>query len=421
MKNMLYILGFFLCVANINKAQWQTVQPFTLNNQTDVCYSEAGKIFVVCEEGTLFEKSDTNWYSTQLTNGSTLNSVNFFDETTGFVTGEKGAIFKTEDVGLNWISCGVDSIFNLQEMIFVNNEKGITVGSKEVRIDGNIYYLPAILTTSDYGQTWVEKEFDFTGSLNSVCHIRDGFLIAVGDSGLILSSDDFGESWLIESLGITTNLTSINVCPDYTTVVTGDLGICFYSFDAGGTWGSVTLPYYYNLKESCFNGYVYAAGTKEVHIDGRTYYMAAVLKINTETNEWIEEFSQVRGTFSGIKFCNGNTGIAIGDSGLVAVYDDGSLSVTESIATPGGFELFQNYPNPFNPITKIRWQLPDNGHQTLNIFDILGNEVRMLVNEYRNAGIYEIDFDATDLASGIYFYRLQAGKYSSVKRMIFLK
>ncbi|MCL6495592.1 MAG: S8 family peptidase [Ignavibacterium sp.] len=85
------------------------------------------------------------------------------------------------------------------------------------------------------------------------------------------------------------------------------------------------------------------------------------------------------------------------------------------------FKLFDNYPNPFNPTTKISWQSPVNGQQTLKVYDVLGREVATLVDEYREAGSYEIEFDATNLSSGMYIYRLQSGSYSDVKKMILSK
>jgi hypothetical protein len=92
-----------------------------------------------------------------------------------------------------------------------------------------------------------------------------------------------------------------------------------------------------------------------------------------------------------------------------------------SLLTPNSYNLAQNYPNPFNPATKISWQSPVGSHQTLKIYDVLGNEVATLVNEFRNAGSYEIDFDASSLSSGIYFYRLQAGSFVETKKMILMK
>ena len=88
---------------------------------------------------------------------------------------------------------------------------------------------------------------------------------------------------------------------------------------------------------------------------------------------------------------------------------------------PQKFNLAQNYPNPFNPSTKINWQSPVASHQTLKVYDVLGNEVATLVDEFRNAGAYEVIFDAAQLASGIYFYKLQTGSFVEIKKMILMK
>ena len=102
---------------------------------------------------------------------------------------------------------------------------------------------------------------------------------------------------------------------------------------------------------------------------------------------------------------------------------DGTVGVNEDnkFQPVSDFNLEQNYPNPFNPSTKISWQSPENCRQTLKIYDILGNEVVNLVDEIRNAGKYSIDFNATGLSSGIYFYKLQAGNYFETRKMILLK
>jgi hypothetical protein len=98
---------------------------------------------------------------------------------------------------------------------------------------------------------------------------------------------------------------------------------------------------------------------------------------------------------------------------------------------PNYFSLLQNYPNPFNPSTKIKFTIPlsDNpllggargGLVTLKVYDILGNEIATLVNEEKPEGEYEVEFNATELPSGIYFYKLQAGSFSETKKMILLK
>ena len=95
---------------------------------------------------------------------------------------------------------------------------------------------------------------------------------------------------------------------------------------------------------------------------------------------------------------------------------------------PDRFTLEQNYPNPFNPSTKISWQSPVGSWQTLKVYDVLGNEVATLVNEFKQAGSYEVEFSALggsvvsrQLASGVYFYRLQAGDFVETKKFVLLK
>jgi len=85
------------------------------------------------------------------------------------------------------------------------------------------------------------------------------------------------------------------------------------------------------------------------------------------------------------------------------------------------YSLEQNYPNPFNPSTVISYQLPVSSDVTLKIYDILGNEIRTLVAEYKPAGKYEMEFNAKALPSGVYFYQLKAGEFISTKKMILLK
>jgi len=90
-------------------------------------------------------------------------------------------------------------------------------------------------------------------------------------------------------------------------------------------------------------------------------------------------------------------------------------------ALPTEYKLEQNYPNPFNPETRIRYQVSSISPVTLKIYDILGNEVTTLVNEQKDPGYYEVDFNAVSFASGVYIYRLQAGSYVSTKKMILMK
>jgi hypothetical protein len=96
--------------------------------------------------------------------------------------------------------------------------------------------------------------------------------------------------------------------------------------------------------------------------------------------------------------------------------------INEPIASiPKRYDLKQNYPNPFNPVTKINFELPKDGFVSLKIYDILGREIVTLVNEVRTAGYYSMDFDASTLSSGVYFYRMESGTFSNIKRMVLIK
>lgn len=129
---------------------------------------------------------------------------------------------------------------------------------------------------------------------------------------------------------------------------------------------------------------------------------------------------------------NGNYILRISDN---AAGDTGSLrswtlkidydvitGVNNNITSiPNEFSLSQNYPNPFNPSTKISYTIPSNGLVTLKIFNMLGKEVASLVNEVKSAGTYEVNFNAANLSSGVYFYRLESGNFVDTKKMFLLK
>ncbi|MBA4251533.1 MAG: hypothetical protein C0425_06080 [Chlorobiaceae bacterium] len=114
---------------------------------------------------------------------------------------------------------------------------------------------------------------------------------------------------------------------------------------------------------------------------------------------------------------------------LIIFGDSISTSVKDDFVDLNTFSLSQNYPNPFNPSTLINWNQPFDGFVSLKVYDILGNEIATLVNQERKSGSYKVEFDATNLTSGIYFYRIivnqtgggTAGKFSETKKMILMQ
>lgn len=121
-------------------------------------------------------------------------------------------------------------------------------------------------------------------------------------------------------------------------------------------------------------------------------------------------------------------GNVIVDSPYVYVHQTLTVTNVENEIVKNEFVLLQNYPNPFNPTTKIKFTIPNVGkgyirpQQTkLIVYDILGKEVKTLINEIKTPGIYEVEFDASNLASGVYFYQLRSGNYISTKKMMLMR
>ena len=107
---------------------------------------------------------------------------------------------------------------------------------------------------------------------------------------------------------------------------------------------------------------------------------------------------------------------------LVRYNGDNTInSIVNDNIKPSSFNLGQNYPNPFNPLTTIKYSIPQAAFVSLKVYDVLGREITTLVDGYKQVGKYEIEFNAADLSSGVYFYRLKEGNHTAVKKMLLLK
>ena len=161
---------------------------------------------------------------------------------------------------------------------------------------------------------------------------------------------------------------------------------------------------------------------------------ATVIKTTNGGLNWSEQFN---GTQNGqllfsFSFINSNTGWAVGLNGVILNTTNGGEPIgikPISNEVPNSFHLYQNYPNPFNPTTKIKYDIPlsrgvSEGRGVLvsiKIYDIIGNEVATLVNESLKPGSYEVEWNGSNFASGVYFYRLIAGDFTVTKKLILLK
>ena len=110
---------------------------------------------------------------------------------------------------------------------------------------------------------------------------------------------------------------------------------------------------------------------------------------------------------------------------LKQIDNDGQFEYSKTIevdfGAPKKFELSQNYPNPFNPTTTIRFNLPETGNAKLTLYNVLGQEIRTLINEYKESGVYTINLDASELNSGMYIYKLESGSFVQTRKMTLVK
>ena len=118
---------------------------------------------------------------------------------------------------------------------------------------------------------------------------------------------------------------------------------------------------------------------------------------------------------------SGSGGLMRPNAVVIRELNPSSVSGDENSSELNNFLLEQNYPNPFNPITVIRYQLPVTGKVSLKVYNVLGNEVATLVNSELSAGEYELEFNASHLSSGVYYYVLSSGNFSSAKKMMLVK
>jgi len=151
------------------------------------------------------------------------------------------------------------------------------------------------------------------------------------------------------------------------------------------------------------------------------FTMPVQIKLNTTLGDTIVTLFNNAQTQNFQFQVNGNPQSIVFDPGNWILKNNTIVTEVEDINQPVNYSLEQNYPNPFNPSTTIEFGIPQNGFVTLKIFNVLGKEVATLVNGQIEAGKHKVDFDATDLNSGVYFYRIESANFVETKKMILLK
>ena len=294
--------------------------------------------------------------------------------------------------------------------------------------------------------SWYEKVFDIgIGQLNVVkTNSITGDVWIGGENGIlapyISKSTDLGDSWntAYPDLAGDNACNSIEFDPNDTAVVyAGMEGLIIKTTNGGESWeqtGLINTPYYFfGLAYDPFNNILYAGGTTNNNELGLFWSY-------DKGDTWHELL------MTGLNLYKGISSLAIAANLIpedyilyIGTYGDGVLSfrapvndIDDKKEIISDYQLKQNYPNPFNAQTTIEFtisplakgEIPiyrDGGFTTLKIYDVLGNEVATLISDYLSPGTHRVTWNADNVASGVYLYRLQAGTYTAAKRLVLLK
>jgi len=364
-----------------------------------------------------------------------------------FAGSSESGVFRTTDNGANWVA--VDSGLTDQRVhsfavigtylftgtlggVFLSTNNGTSWTAVNSGLSNlNIYPLAAIganlfagtsnsgvYLSTDNGTSWTAVNSGLTNGEVSAFAVSGTNLFAGTNGGVFLSTDN-GTSWAPANSGISNNLTNCFAVSGTNLFVGTYGGGVFLSTNNGTSWTTVSsgLTNLNILSLLAVDGTTILAGT-----DGDGVFVSSDNGTSwVPVNDGLTNLSvlslAVVGTdlFAGTSSGNSN---GVWRRPLSEI-----TSVKETILSqiPRNYSLEQNYPNPFNPSTKINYSVPKSSIVQIKVFDVLGNEVEILVNEEKPAGTYELNWDAGILPSGVYFYQLKAGSFIETKKMLLMK
>ena len=370
---------------------WRVTASSSTSNTSDVSSVFSFTTILATTDGWVLQKSIT----------TVLLDVSFTDSSNGTAVGSSGTILRTTNGGTNWVSQTSGTIYFLYGVSFTDSSNGTAVGDKGT-----------ILRTTDGGITWVSQASG-TKNLRGVSFTDSSNGTAVGTSGTILRTTDGGTTWVLQISDTKREITGVSFTDSNNGTAVGFNGTILRTTNGGTTWVSQTSGSTDSLRAVSFtdsnNGTVVGSS-------------GTILRTTDGGTNWILQTSGTTKNLFGVSFTDSKNGTIVGDggtilrvSGIVTGIDD------NQIKQPNSFILMQNYPNPFNPTTTIQYVISSEQFVSLKIYDILGKEVATLVNSRKAIGNYKVNFNASNLTSGVYFYRIQAGNFTETKKFILLK
>lgn len=409
-----FLLVLFFAYGNFNPLFAQWIQVGVLGGggpQIKALAAGGRNVFVGTDSG-IFVSSNNGASWTEANSGLTSTNVPSLAANGSVIfAGTHDGVFSSSNDGTSWNPVNSGPIQNTDAASLVFKGSDLFAGTF-----GNGVFL-----STDSGATWRQLNSGLTDIYVFCLAVSGGNVLAGTEAGVFLSTDN-GASWnglLQGPWGYNVRAFAVLGSNVYAGVDANDGSNSIYrSTDNGASWtilgGSPS-----NTTTYCFavsGTDVFAGGDGGLHLstdNGTTWQQAST----TEFPETVVSSLVVSDTnlFAGTALF---PPIGVFRRPLAQMI----TGVEErGIATAAAFSLSQNYPNPFNPSTVITYQLPVDSHMTLKVYDVLGREVRTLVNERQHAGQHSVTFDAAGLPSGVYLYRLSAGSYNAARKLMFVK
>jgi photosystem II stability/assembly factor-like uncharacterized protein len=392
-----------------------------VDSNTGWCAGENGIILKTTTGG-------SNWFQQESGTNQKLQSISFPSSMTGYAAGDSGKILKTTNGGSIWFNLNITSRpTHFYSINFINESVGFA-GGFPIYISSGIDTIQ-LYKTIDAGLNWdsvgVPNEFFFT--YNYIYQVQfinpttgwvvGGFEVIQGEE--LLKTTNGGINWVVQHYQPSWKMMNIFFLDSLygwaSGIPTGTFQRIYRTTDGGSNW----MP---NNEYALANSIFFVNKNRGICAN----YGWGILGSLDGGENWIYlGYNEPGIEYHSVHFADSLTGWCVGDSGRILKTTNGGIITSFDPGfneIPQTFSLSQNYPNPFNPSTIISYTLNSNSEISLIVHDVLGNEVRMLVNEKQNAGRYEVSFNADDLPSGIYFYTLTLnGIIADTKKMVLLR
>jgi hypothetical protein len=397
--SLVLFVVFCLCITT-NPLHSQWIQTNGPNGGFVACFvvSSTNLFAGTFNGGVFLSTNGTTWAA--VNNGLTSTFVTALAVTgTNLIAGTLGGTFLSTNNGAIWtpVISGLTSLVGA----FAVNGPNLFAGT-----------FSGVFRSTNNGTTWTPA--GLTDTLINVLVVRGPNLFAGTTSYGVFLSTNNGAIWTPVNSGLTSsNISAFAVSGTNLFAGTGGSGGVFRSTNDGTIWTDAGLT-------NTSIGDLFVSGT---NLFAGTFSSGVFLSTNNGTT-WTDVNTGLTNTYVVSLVVYGTNLFAGTDSNHVWRRPlSEMITSVERLSTdlPTHFSLEQNYPNPFNPSTTIKYEIPVESRVSLKVFNILGQEVVTLVNEEQKAGYKSVEWNAANVASGVYFYRLQAGDFTASRKLLLLK